>query len=243
MSASHRHLLSSFALIAAVVAACGGEAAVASPTPSPTPVVTPTPSPSPTSTPSPTPSPSPSPSPSAALDIVPTGQTGYVVGPDNAFALTLPKGWRTLALTASDIETFVKLAPDNPGIASMRDQLPALIGNGLRLFAMKTSASGPSVLMVLTQPGSIPDSMLEASAKATATFMGIAKPKVTTTTIDGIHAVRMDILGSQVGAPGTYLSQLYASFGGHVYVFEVIANSSSQLKSASKLFSSITLEP
>jgi hypothetical protein len=170
----------------AVVPSSAPTAAPATPLPTATPVPTPEPTPAPTAEPKPT--------PTARSGGVKSGATGRVQVDGEDLAIRLPKRWVTLSLSESDIEHVVAAIPKGAVPAGLRDQLPALLGAGLRLWAFDTRPAdlGDNVSIV-TQPVSVPYPLLETAARAAISqYPNVSHVVVRDATVDGEPALRVD---------------------------------------------------
>jgi hypothetical protein len=205
-----------------LVAACGATsdptpspvAAAATQAPTPTPVATPRPTPTATATPAPTPAPTESPEPvsSPTPRPLPAGQRGKISLPELGITMTLPKGWQTLGLTENDLEAIYGAVPPGTLPDGLQDQLPALVSQGLRLWAfdLRRAAHGANVSLLETRPVSA-DLALLSARNSIAFVKGATLTGSKLVTIDGVECARLDVrfsltmLGKEVRATETQL--------------------------------------
>jgi len=255
------------AILATVVAACGAAGATSAPAEtsahaaeaSPAPTLTPTSAPaatlSPTATPAPTAAPSataePSPTgePTAAptnAPIGPNGQTGRIVLDEQALALTLPKGWLSVALTAEDMSAMLDALPDGTVPATLKDQLPSMVASGLKLWAWDVQGDGLGAnCNVIAQPVTIPPALLMTTAQAGLSMVsGISGTNYTDVKIGGSTALRIDyryvqgVSGASVSLTGT---QVYLARPDNLVVVTVTILSSGTTTDRDKIVKSIEL--
>ncbi len=215
---------------------------VASPSPDPTldPTVAPTPSPTAEPTPAPTAKPT-------AKQGVPSGRTGRIVVDGEDLAVRLPKGWRTLALSESDVEQVVDALPDGVVPATLKDQLPALIAAGLKLWAFDTRRAdlGDNV-NVVGQPVSVPYAFMKTVAEsAIAQYPSVSHVTYRDTTIDGEPALRVGYTillatgdGRSFKGAGT---QLYIPRAGRLLVVTITTRAGHSADDVKKLINGIEL--
>jgi hypothetical protein len=254
-------------LLAVTFAACGAatssgaptspEAQVsaiptAMPSPTPTPTATPTPTPTATPTPRPTAEPTDTPTPAAptpataAESLVPDGQTGRVVLADQALAITLPKGWRSIGLTADDMNAIFDRLPEGVLPAGMQDQIATLVAAGLKLWAFDVTGSDAGAnCNVLAEAISVPPSLLQLTAKASlSTVKGISNVKYTDIKIDGTKALRIDYTfvitsaGRTMKAKGT---QLYIARPDNLVLITITIPKGGSVTARDKLVDSVEL--
>ncbi len=214
----------------------------ATPEPSPTPE----PTPAPTAEPTPEPTAEPAPKPTARPGGVKTGSTGRVQVDGEDLAIRLPKGWVTLSLSESDIEDVVAMIPKGAVPAALRDQLPALLAAGLRLWAFDTRPAdlGDNV-SVVTQPVSIPYAFLETAARAAiAQYPNVSHVTVHDIKVDGEPALRvdyrlsLDIGGRRTKTTGT---QLYIPRAGRLVLVTISVGAGGGADDVKKLVSGVEL--
>ncbi len=220
----------------------------APPTPAATPILDPTPAPTVEPTPDPTTEPTPEPTAKpTSKPAVTSGQTGRVVVEGEDLALRLPKGWKTLTLSDSDVERVINALPDGAVPAGVRDQLPALIAAGLKLWAFDTRRAdlGDNV-NVVGQPVSIPYAFLRTAAQAAiAQYPTITHATYRDTTIDGEPALRvgytmrLDLAdGLSIKETGT---QLYIPRTGRLLVITITTRAGHSADDVKKLVNGIEL--
>ena len=209
-------------------------------TPTPAPTVEPTPDP--TATPTPEPTARPTTKPALA-----SGKTGRVVVDGEDLALRLPKGWVTLALSEGDVERVIDALPDGAVPAGVKDQLPALIAAGLKMWAFDTRRAdlGDNV-NVVGQPVSIPYAFLRTAAQAAiAQYPTITHATYRDTTVDGEPALRvgytmrLDLAGGlSIKETGT---QLYIPRTGRLLVITITTRAGHSADDVKKLVNGIEL--
>ena len=239
-------------LLAVTIAACGAASSIGAPSSpevlvSAVPAATPSPTPTATATPTPTPQPSATPTPAPpAGSLVPDGQTGRVVLADQALAITLPKGWQTIGLTASDMTAIFDRLPDGTLPAGMQDQVASLVAAGLKLWAFDVTGSDAGAnCNVLAEAISVPPSLLKVSAEASLSVVkGISNVKYADVRIDGATALRVDYTyvtssaGKSAKGKGT---QIYIARPGNLVVVTVTIPKGGSLTARDKLVDSIRL--
>jgi hypothetical protein len=213
-------------------------------TPAATPVTDPTPEPTPDPTATPTPEPTAKPTAKPALA---SGRTGRVVVDGEDLALKLPKGWVTLALSERDIEQVVDALPDGAVPAGVKDQLPALIAAGLKLWAFDTRRAdlGDNV-NVVGQPVSLPYAFLKTAAQAAiAQYPTISHATYRDVTVDGEPALRVGYTmrldlgnGQSIKETGT---QLYIPRTGRLLVITITTRAGHSADDVKKLVNGIEL--
>lgn len=246
------------ALVAVLLAGCGasspsttpelGSPASASPataaTQSPTPEPTATTTPSPTA--APTPSPTPTATPTPALPLVPDGQTGRIRLPDEALALTLPRGWQTIGLTADDVDAIFNALPEGTLPAGLKDQVPALVASGLKLWGFDLRPTGLGAnCNVIAQPFTVPPSLLRVTAKASLSMVsGVSNVRYTDLRISGRKALRIDYVyvlpttGQSMKTRGT---QVYIARPDNLVVITVSIPAGGRMSDRDSIVNSIRL--
>lgn len=209
------------------LAACGSSATTTAPSVAPSAAPTDA-----VPTAAPTTAPTTTPTPTEVATEAPTsgdtgGRTGRIEFPDDGFAVTLPDGWVEVGLSEDDIQALVDNLDDATAAEALRQQLPALLAAGVKLWAFDTSAGGAgSNLNVIIQPGTIPVSLLRPMAEQQmAAVPGIDTPEISDATVDGEDALRVDYTLDQATASGQNITatgtQVYVSTAGSLYVFTV----------------------
>ncbi len=255
------------AILATVVAACGAAGATSAPAgassqateasqaPTLTPTLTPAATPSPTATPAPaavpsaTAAPAPTGDPAAvptSAPIGPNGRTGRIVLDEQAVALTLPKGWLSVALTSEDMGAMLDALPDGTVPATLQDQLPSMVASGLKLWAWDVEGSGLGAnCNVIAQPVTIPPSLLRTTAQAGLSMVsGISDTRYTDVKIGGSTALRIDYRyvqggsGASVSLTGT---QIYIARPENLVVVTVTILKSGSTTDRDKIVNSIEL--
>jgi hypothetical protein len=138
-------------LLAATLAACGGGTASVAPSEAAS-VAPPTTAPAteaPTEAPTAEPTEAAEATPGASL-----ATTGRIVVEDKGFAMTLPDGWTRVDLSAGDLEAIMNAAGDlDEDLAqAYSDQIAALVGAGLVIFAFGPDAATGTNVNVLAIP-------------------------------------------------------------------------------------------
>lgn len=139
-------------VLAATIAACGGSTASVVPSEAaPTQAATQAPTQAPTEAPTqaPTEAPTDTATPGASL-----ATTGRIVVADKGFAVTLPNGYTRVDLSAGDLEAILAAAGElDPALAqAYSDQIAALVGAGLVIFAFGPDATTGTNVNVLALP-------------------------------------------------------------------------------------------
>jgi hypothetical protein len=220
----------------------------APPTPAATPVLDPTPAPTvePTADPTAEPTLEPTARPTAKPAQA-SGKTGRVVVEGEDLALKLPKGWVTLALSEGDVQRVIDALPDGAVPAGVKDQLPALIAAGLKMWAFDTRRAdlGDNV-NVVGQPVSIPYAFLRTAAQAAiAQYPTITHATYRDTKVDGEPALRvgytmrLDLAGGvSIKETGT---QLYIPRAGRLLVITITTRAGHSADDVKKLVNGIEL--
>jgi hypothetical protein len=217
-------------------------------TPAPSTPATPILDPTPTPTVEPTAKPTPEPTAKAtAKPALASGKTGRVVVDGEDLALKLPKGWVTLALSEGDVERVIDALPDGAVPAGVKDQLPALIAAGLKLWAFDTRRAdlGDNV-NVVGQPISVPYAFLKTAAQtAIAQYPTITHATYRDTKVDGEPALRVGYTmlldlgnGQSLKEVGT---QLYIPRAGRLLVVTITTRAGHSADDVKKLVSGIEL--
>lgn len=216
MNPLRRRAAALLAVLALAVAACGG----GTPSPVPTAASTPSATPAPTATPTDPPAATPTAAPTASAPSA-GGRTGRIEVPDSGFAVTLADGWMEIPLDPDDIDAIVAAIPDEAIAEQLRGQLPVLLMTGVKLWAFDVSAttSGGN-LIVITQPGEVPASLLVSIAEQSAGMIqGIqGEVSVAPVTVDGVEGAVVSFTVAQQGATLDQ-TQLYTSTNGVTYIF------------------------
>jgi hypothetical protein len=202
--------------------------------------------PTPTTEPTPAPTAKPAPKPTARPGGVKNGSTGRVQVDGEDLAIRLPKGWATLSLSESDIEDVVAMIPKGAMPAGLRDQLPALLAAGLKLWAFDTRPAdlGDNVSIV-TQPVSVPYPFLETAARAAISqYPNVSHVTVHHVAVDGEPALRvdyrlaLDVGGKRVKTIGT---QLYIPRAGRLVLVTISVGAGRSADDVKKLVNGIEL--
>jgi hypothetical protein len=202
--------------------------------------------PAPTAEPTPAPTREPTAQPTARPGGITSGSTGRVQVDGEDLAIRLPKHWVTLSLSESDIGDVVAAIPKGAVPAALRDQLPALLAAGLRLWAFDTRPAdlGDNV-SVVTQPVSVPYPLLETAARAAISqYPNVSGVTVRDATVDGEPALRVDYrlaldVGSQrVKTTGT---QLYIPRAGRLVLVTISVRAGHSADDVKQLVNGIRL--
>jgi hypothetical protein len=160
------------------------------------------------------------------------GQAGRVEVVDSGFAVTLPEGWLAIGLTEEDIDKLVGSAGTvgNENLRtvgeSLREQAPALLAAGVKLWAFDTATASGSSLQVIVRSGSTPmDTLRQLAQQFLDEGSGVVDGRLAQVTVSGEEAVRLDYgLQRDVGS-GTTLkasgTQVYVSTSTTSYIFAV----------------------
>lgn len=240
MTTSRLRAASLLAAFALAVAACGGSAASPAPTTTPAPTVAPTPAP----TEAPTPTAAPTDTPTASAPVT-GGRTGRIEVADSGFAVTLADGWTEVPLDEDDIEAIVEAIPDESIAEQLRAQLPFLLQAGVKLWAFDLSAdaSGGN-LIVITQPGIIPVSLLKTVAEqGVAQVPGIEGDiAVDDITLDDVDGVVVSYTVVQQGA-SLDQRQIYVATNEQTYIFTFTDPGGTQSAALDAMIESIEFLP
>jgi hypothetical protein len=214
-------------------------AASTSPAP-PTPRITPRPTPSPTVRPASTPRPTPTPTPTAP-------RTGRIVLEDEQLALTLPKGWREVPLSADDIESFISIYPKGTFSAAQLAAIRQFARSGMRFVGYQVKGKGvgsnvnigvvdmevPLALVRATLPGQLEQFDFVRNAEISeTTFGGVDAVRVT-------YDLRLDVRGTIVKGRGV---QVQAVANGRTYGITITLIEGSRLK-ASAILKTLDFDP
>lgn len=242
MTTSRLRAASLLAAFAIAVAACGGSTASPAPTTTPTAAATPAPTPAPTEAPTPTAAPTDAPTASAPVT---GGRTGRIEIADSKFAVTLADGWTEVPLDEDDIEAIVDAIPDDSIAEQLRAQLPFLLQAGVKLWAFDLSAdaSGGN-LIVITQPGIIPVSLLKTVAQqGVAQVPGIEGDiAVDDITVDDVDGVVVSYTVVQEGA-SLDQRQVYVATNEQTYIFTFTDPGGTQGAALDEMIESIEFLP
>jgi hypothetical protein len=184
----------------------------------------------------------PKPLPSA----IPSGTTGKVTLADYSLTLTLPKGWRTLGMSADDVDDVIDAIPEDILPAGVEDRMAGLIAAGLKLWAFDhQKANLGANVSIMALPKRIPEPLLLLTAKSLAGQLPSARNvKVTEVKVDGQPAVRID-LQLTLSAYGRTLTltetQLYLPRPTTTLVVTIAIPKGGQLKDRDSLVKSIRL--
>ena len=216
-----------------------------------TPAVSAAPDPTPEPTVEPTPDPTPDPTPKATPERTPkpamtSGRTGRIVVDGEDLAIKLPKGWMTLALSEADVQAVVDALPDGTIPDGIKDQLPALMAAGLKMWAFDTRKAdlGDNV-NVVGQPVSLPYAFLKPAAQAAiAQYPNVTHATYRDTTVDGEPALRvgytmtLDVGTGPIKESGT---QLYIPRAGRLLVITITTRAGHSADDVRKIVSGIEL--
>jgi hypothetical protein len=239
-------------LLAVSLAACGAATSSVAPT-SPDAAITPAPTPTPTLAPTPTPTLAPTPAPSVdptpadpAESLVPDGETGRVVLADQALAITLPKGWQSIGLTADDMSAIFAQVPDGFLPAGMEDQIASLVTAGLKLWAFDLRGTDAGAnCNVLAQTLSVPPSLLQLTAKASmSSVQGLTNVRYTDLKIGGVTAVRIDytyVATTTAGSAKAKGTQIYIARPDNLVIITITIPKGGSVTARDRLVDSIEL--
>ena len=153
----------------------------------------------------------------------------------------------TLALSEGDVQRVIDALPDGAVPAGVKDQLPALIAAGLKMWAFDTRRAdlGDNV-NVVGQPVSIPYAFLRTAAQAAiAQYPTITHATYRDTKIDGEPALRvgytmrLDLAGGvSIKETGT---QLYIPRAGRLLVITITTRAGHSADDVKKLVNGIEL--
>lgn len=212
--------------------------------PAATPTTEPTVEPIPDPTANPTPEPTARPIAKPALS---SGKTGRVIVDGEDLAIRLPKGWVTLALSEGDVERVIDALPDRAVPAGVKDQLPALIAAGLKLWAFDTRrADLGDNINVVGQPVSVPYAFLKTAAQAAiAQYPTVRNATYRDVNVDGEPALRVGYTmrldlgnGQSIKETGT---QLYIPRTGRLLVITITTRAGHSADDVRKLVNGIEL--
>jgi hypothetical protein len=215
--------------------------AAVTPAASATPTATPVPSSTPAAIIEPSPTVEPSPTP-----LSPGARTGHIRLVETGLALTLPKGWTSIELTADDVNAILDAVPEGMMPAELQDQLPALLASGFRLMAWDRRPSGLGAnLTVIAQEVTVPPSLLKFSAQTGLGFVtGISDIRYTPLKIDGVSALRVDyVYAGQLGGTATRFrgAQVYIARPGNLVIVTITIPRGGSVTDRDKIVDSLKL--
>ena len=172
------------------------------------------------------------------------GQTGRVEVADSGFAVTLPTGWLAIGLTGEDIDKLIGTEGNKEVAESLRQQAPALLAAGVKLWAFDTGKATGSSLQVIVQSGPTPiETLRKLAQQFIATGSDLASSELTDLTVSGSEAVRLDYglerdsgVGTTVKANGT---QVYVSTAATSYIFAITVADGGAATAADEIVGSI----
>jgi hypothetical protein len=154
------------------------------------------------------------------------GQAGRIEVADSDFAVTLPTGWLAIGLTGADIDKLLGTEGNKDVAESLRQQAPALLAAGVKLWAFDTGTGAGSSLQVIVQSGPTPMATLRKLAQQFIdTGSDVVRSELTDVTVSGNEAVRLDYGLERASGAGTTVKadgiQVYVSTKTTSYIFAI----------------------